>query len=297
MRVQIIGKSKLWIGISVFMVLISIFGLATKKLNYGIDFTGGNLIELKYDKPVTTEQITPTLNRISQEIPQFSENSRISQVDESGVLILRTPELKETEKTKALEILKTYGKYELLKAEKVGATVGKELVTGAILAIIIGCLLIIVYIGIRFEFRFALGGVIALVHDIIIAAGAMAFLGYEINSSFIAALLTILGYSINDTVVVYDRIRENIKRLKGENLEVVIDKSVNEVMIRSLITSFTTLIAIICILIFGGVSLKSFMATLLVGITVGTYSSIFVASPIVYLLDGKMKKNNLKTVK
>jgi len=149
--------------------------------------------------------------------------------------------------------------------------------------------LIIAYISFRFELKFALGGVIALLHDIIIAIGVIALLGYEINSSFIAAILTILGYSINDTIVVYDRIRENLKRHKGLSLENIIDNSVNDVMTRSLNTSFTTLLAVLAVLIFGGDTLKSFMVTLLVGIGVGTYSSIFVASPIVYLLEGKLK--------
>ena len=126
-------------------------------------------------------------------------------------------------------------------------------------------------------------------HDIIIAIGVIALLGYEINSSFIAAILTILGYSINDTIVVYDRIRENLKRHKGLSLENIIDNSVNDVMRRSLNTSFTTLLAVLAVLIFGGDTLKSFMVTLLVGIGIGTYSSIFVASPVVYLLEGKLK--------
>ena len=145
----------------------------------------------------------------------------------------------------------------------------------------------------RFEFRFALGGIISLLHDIIIAIGVIALLGYEINSSFIAAILTILGYSINDTIVVYDRIRENMKRHKGLSLRDNIDTSVNEVMTRSLNTSFTTLLAVVAVLIFGGDTLKSFMVTLLVGIGIGTYSSVFVASPVVYLLEGKMK-NKIK---
>ena len=289
MRVQIIGKSKLWLGISIVLVVLSLISIMTKSLNLGIDFTGGSLFEIKFEKPVTLQEINPTLDEIGKSIPQFSANSRITQVDEKGILILRTQAIDETQKGTVLEGLKTYSKYEVLKSEKVGATVGKELLNSAILSLILGSLLIIAYISFRFELKFALGGVIALVHDIIIAIGVIALLGYEINSSFIAAILTILGYSINDTIVVYDRIRENLKRHKGLSLENIIDNSVNDVMTRSLNTSFTTLLAVLAVLIFGGDTLKSFMVTLLVGIGIGTYSSIFVASPIVYLLEGKLK--------
>ncbi len=289
MRVQIIGKSKLWLSISAVLVVLALISIMTKSLNLGIDFTGGSLFEIKFEKPVTLQEINPTLDEIGKSIPQFSANSRIAQVDEKGILILRTQAIDETQKGTVLEGLKNYSKYEVLKSEKVGATVGKELLNSAILSLILGSLLIIAYISFRFELKFALGGVIALVHDIIIAIGVIALLGYEINSSFIAAILTILGYSINDTIVVYDRIRENLKRHKGLSLENIIDNSVNDVMRRSLNTSFTTLLAVLAVLIFGGDTLKSFMVTLLVGIGIGTYSSIFVASPIVYLLEGKLK--------
>lgn len=290
MRVQIIGKSKLWLGISVVLTVIALIAIFTKGLNLGIDFTGGSLFEIKFEKPITLESINPTLDEIAKDIPQFSSESRIAQVDETGVLLLRTQELKETEKTKVLEVLKTYGNYEVLKSEKVGATVGKELATGALLALIVGSLLIVAYVSFRFELRFALGGIIALLHDVLIAVGAIALLGYEVNSSFIAAVLTILAYSLNDTIIVYDRIRENIKKHKGLSLEQQIDNSVNEVMVRSFITSATVLFSIIALIIFGGATLKTFMVALLVGVSVGTYSSVFVASPVVYLLDGKLKR-------
>ncbi len=293
MRVQIIGKSKLWLGISAILVVLSLVSIMARGLNLGIDFTGGSLFEIKFEKPVTLPEINPTLDEIGKTVTQFSANSRIAQVDEKGILLLRTQTLDESQKATVLEGLKAYGKYEVLKSEKVGATVGKELLNSAILALVIGSLLIVAYISFRFELKFALGGVIALVHDIIIAIGVIALLGYEINSSFIAAILTILGYSINDTIVVYDRIRENLKRHKALSLENIIDNSVNDVMTRSLNTSFTTLLAVLAVLIFGGDTLKSFMVTLLVGIGVGTYSSIFVASPIVYLLEGKLK-NKIK---
>ncbi len=302
MTVQIIGKSKIWLGISAILVVTAIFAIIGKGLNLGLDFTGGNLFEIKFskveadfkkngkvDKVEILKGLNVTLNEIGKEIPQFTSESRVVQIDDKGIALIRTKEIKEEEKSKFLEKLKGYDSYEVLKSEKVGATVGKELIQSALLAIIIGSLLIVVYISWRFELRFALGGVIALLHDVIIAIGAIALLNYEVSSSFIAAVLTILGYSINDTIVVYDRIRENMKKNKGVPLENIIDKSVNEVMTRSLNTSITTLLAVLAILVYGGDTLKTFMVTLLVGIGIGTYSSIFVASPIVYLLEGKFK--------
>ena len=154
--------------------------------------------------------------------------------------------------------------------------------------------MIVIYITMRFEFSFAIGGILSLLHDIIIAVGFIALMGYEVDTPFIAAILTILGYSINDTIVIYDRIRENLKRKhKGWILEQCMDESINQTAIRSLNTSVTTLFSVIAILVFGGASLKTFIMTLLIGILAGTYSSIFVATPVVYLLN-KRKGNNME---
>ena len=188
--------------------------------------------------------------------------------------------------------MKKIGNFEINKEEKVGASVGEELKTSAILALSIGAVLIILYITFRFEFTFAVAAVAALFHDLIIAIGVIALLGYEIDTPFIAAILTILGYSINDTIVVFDRIRENMKRKNRGTFEQCLDKSVNQVMIRSLNTSVTTLFAIIAILVFGGDSLKTFIMTLLIGILAGTYSSVFIATPLVYIFDKNKKGPN-----
>ena len=193
-----------------------------------------------------------------------------------------------------LENLQKLGTYTLDKEEKVGASVGDDLKKAAIYSLVIGSILIVLYITLRFEFSFAIGGILSLLHDIIIAVGFIALMGYEVDTPFIAAILTILGYSINDTIVIYDRIRENLRRKAktGGSLEDVMNDSVNEVMVRSLNTSITTLFSVVAILVFGGASLKTFIMTLLIGILAGTYSSIFVATPIVYLLN-KRKGNNM----
>lgn len=292
MQIEIIKNSKKFLGISAVFLIISLVVFFAKGLNYGIDFSGGNLFQLKFEKSITLNQINNNLDEIAKTIHQVNPNSRKVQISEDNTVIIRTPELKESEKTEVLDNLKKIGNFEIDKEEKVGASVGEELKTSAILALSIGAVLIILYITFRFEFTFAVAAVAALFHDLIIAIGIIALLGYEIDTPFIAAILTILGYSINDTIVVFDRIRENMKRKNRGTFEQCLDKSVNQVMIRSLNTSVTTLFAIIAILVFGGDSLKTFIMTLLIGILAGTYSSVFIATPLVYIFDKNKKGPN-----
>ena len=292
MQIEIIKNSKKFLGISAVFLIVSLVVFFAKGLNYGIDFSGGNLFQLKFEKSITLNQINNNLDEIAKTIHQVNPNSRKVQISEDNTVIIRTPELKESEKTEVLDNLKRIGNFEINKEEKVGASVGEELKTSAILALSIGAVLIILYITFRFEFTFAVAAVAALFHDLIIAIGVIALLGYEIDTPFIAAILTILGYSINDTIVVFDRIRENMKRKNRGTFEQCLDKSVNQVMIRSLNTSVTTLFAIIAILVFGGDSLKTFIMTLLIGILAGTYSSVFIATPLVYILDKNKKGPN-----
>ena len=292
MQIEIIKNSKKFFGISAVFLIVSLVVFFAKGLNYGIDFSGGNLFQLKFEKSITLNQINNNLDEIAKTIHQVNPNSRKVQISEDNTVIIRTPELKESEKTEVLDNLKKIGNFEINKEEKVGASVGEELKTSAILALSIGAVLIILYITFRFEFTFAVAAVAALFHDLIIAIGVIALLGYEIDTPFIAAILTILGYSINDTIVVFDRIRENMKRKNRGTFEQCLDKSVNQVMIRSLNTSVTTLFAIIAILVFGGDSLKTFIMTLLIGILAGTYSSVFIATPLVYIFDKNKKGPN-----
>ena len=292
MQIEIIKNSKKFLGISAVFLIISLVVFFAKGLNYGIDFSGGNLFQLKFEKSITLNQINSNLDEIAKTIHQVNPNSRKVQISEDNTVIIRTPELKESQKTEVLNNLKKIGNFEINKEEKVGASVGEELKASAILGLSIGAVLIILYITFRFEFTFAVAAVAALFHDLIIAIGVIALLGYEIDTPFIAAILTILGYSINDTIVVFDRIRENMKRKNRGTFEQCLDKSVNQVMIRSLNTSVTTLFAIIAILVFGGDSLKTFIMTLLIGILAGTYSSVFIATPLVYILDKNKKGPN-----
>ena len=294
-NLHIIRNIKYYLSVSIVLVVLSIVVFFAKGLNYGIDFTGGNLFQLKYnDKKITLTEINDNLDKLSEKLPQVNSNSRKVQISEDGTIILRVPELKEEDKKEVLNSLQELGAFNLDKEDKVGASIGDDLKKSAIYSLGIGAILIVLYITLRFEFSFAIGGILSLLHDIVIAVGFIALMGYEVDTPFIAAILTILGYSINDTIVIYDRIRENLKRKhKGWTLEECMDESVNQTAIRSLNTSITTLFSVIALLIFGGASLKTFIMTLLIGILAGTYSSIFIATPIVYLLN-KRKDNNME---
>ena len=294
-NLHIIRNIKYYLSVSIVLVVLSIVVFFAKGLNYGIDFTGGNLFQLKYnDKKITLTEINDNLDKLSEKLPQVNSNSRKVQISEDGTIILRVPELKEEDKKEVLNSLQELGAFNLDKEDKVGASIGDDLKKSAIYSLGIGAILIVLYITLRFEFSFAIGGILSLLHDIIIAVGFIALMGYEVDTPFIAAILTILGYSINDTIVIYDRIRENLKRKhKGWTLEECMDESVNQTAIRSLNTSITTLFSVIALLIFGGASLKTFIMTLLIGILAGTYSSIFIATPIVYILN-KRKGNNME---
>ena len=295
-NLHIIRNIKYYLSVSIVLVVLSIIVFFAKGLNYGIDFTGGNLFQLKYnDKKITLTEINENLDKLSEKLPQVNSNSRKVQISEDGTVILRVPELKEEDKKEVLNSLQELGAFNLDKEDKVGASIGDDLKKSAIYSLGIGAILIVLYITLRFEFSFAIGGILSLLHDIIIAVGFIALMGYEVDTPFIAAILTILGYSINDTIVIYDRIRENLKRRHNKNwtLEDCMDESVNQTAIRSLNTSITTLFSVIALLIFGGASLKTFIMTLLIGILAGTYSSIFIATPIVYILN-KRKGNNME---
>ncbi|BBM35838.1 protein translocase subunit SecF [Pseudoleptotrichia goodfellowii] len=290
MNLRVIQLKKYYLGFSAIMVVISIIFFLTIKLNLGVDFKGGDLLQLHYSQAINKDTLNGTLDGIISEVPQL-KNRRL-QYSEDNTIVLRTEQLTDAQKNVVLkQLTEKTGKYELVKYDTVGPTIGKELTSNALTALLIGSLLIIIYITIRFEFVYAVAGVAAVLHDVIIAMGLIAFLKYEINTPFIAAILTILGYSMNDTIVVFDRIRENdAKEGKTKDFAEIIEESANQVYMRSLFTSLTTLLSITVLLLFGGDSLRTFNTALFIGMIFGTYSSIFVASPLVYLMRKYRKK-------
>lgn len=288
MYIEVIKHSKKWVMLSTisFMVFLGMF--FAKGLNYGIDFTGGSLIQLNYTNNITLAEVNKELDGLAIEIPQLASTARKVQVSQAdNNVIIRTAEMSEAQTQELLTKLKDIGDYKLERAEKVGATIGQELKTSAIYALVIGGLLIVLYITMRYEFKFAIAGILTLLHDVTAALGVIALLGYEVDTPFIAAILTILGYSINDTIIIYDRIRESLRKKSDMTFGEVLNRSLNQVLVRSINTSVTTLLALVAILVFGGDSLRTFTTTLLVGIGVGTYSSLYISAPLVYLFEKK----------
>lgn len=288
-----IKNIKYFLGISAVLTIMAIIGLATG-FEAGIDFKGGMMFELKYeDKNVTSESVEKAAQDL---LTGYGVKGTVKIQKTEDTYIIKTPNFdkdltaNEAKKKDFLEKMGAVGKFEVVQISSVGATIGAELRGKAINALIIAAIGILIYITLRFKFSYAVGGIVSLLHDIIIAAGFIAFFKLEIDSTFIAALLTILGYSINDTIVVYDRIRENEIKHKEPTFGETIDLSIRQVFRRSMYTSVTVLFALITLYIFGGESLKTFTTTLLVGITVGTYSSIFVATPVMYWIHERKNK-------
>ncbi len=272
---DIIGKRKIWFILSGILIAISLISLLVQGLNLGIDFSGGTLIEFKFGEQVTTGDVRNILEEFDL------KDSVIQKTANEGILI-RTERLKHERIMEVQErIQQEYPEAELLRTSVVGPTIGQELQSKAIWAILFAALAIVAYISIRFQFRFAIAALGALGHDVLIVLGVFSLLGREINSPFIAALLTIVGYSINDTIVIFDRIREKIRLYRGRgDFAELNNEAVLETLPRSINTSVTTLLPVLAILFLGGSTLVTFMTALLVGMLSGTYSSIFVASPL-----------------
>ncbi|MBD3367086.1 MAG: protein translocase subunit SecF [Candidatus Eisenbacteria bacterium] len=245
----------------------------------GIDFQGGILLQVRFEKPIEAERIRDTLAGIGlggAEIQHFgNDREAIIRVSEEDDVDL-TSQIVE-----ALNAENPDNNAEVRREELVGPKVGKELQSKATQAIIYALIGILIYISIRFEFRFAVGAVAALVHDVLITLGIFSMTGFEITLPVVAALLTIVGYSLNDTIVIYDRIREDKRKLYGRSFVEIVNTSLNESLSRTLVTSLTTLLVVLCLFIFGGEVIRDFAFALMVGVIIGTYSSIYVASPLV----------------
>ncbi len=275
MSLHFIKLRKYWYIISLVIILTGLISLAFRGLNKGIDFTGGNIIELSYTKPVAVEMIREVI--ASQKL----EASRtVQKIGETGYLI-RTPHLTQDQNDNLIAALGKLGKSTVLRNESVGPTIGRELTQKALIALIIASVLMIIYITIRFEFKQGLAAIIALLHDVLIVTGIFSLFRIEIDSAFVAAILTIIGYSINDTIIIFDRIRENmLHRQKGESIEDVVNRSIWQTLTRSINTVLTVIFVLVAMYILGGSTIKTFILAMLIGVISGAYSSICNASPL-----------------
>lgn len=287
------SKSRYAMIISMILVLGSIFLIATKGLNFGIDFAGGTIVQVKYEGAAPIDKMREKLAHN----PLF-EGSSINEFGSADEVVIRMKNSSESV-TKDIgdvtrEELAGTGKFEIRRVDIVGAKVGSELREKGIMALTLAIIGILIYVSVRFEWRFAVASVLALVHDLTISVGAISLLGLDVNLDVIAALLTILGYSINDTIIVFDRIREELSGSSELTVDGVINDSVSRTLSRTTLTSLTVLIVLITLFVFGGEIIHTFAYTLLVGVTVGTYSSIFVASPLLEKLGFNLKAYRAK---
>ena len=282
-KFDIAGKRKLWFLISLLVIVPGLVCMFVRGFNFGIDFTGGTIMDLKFDQPVSIAEVRHSLVPFGLEGSTIQLSGAESDVTESEAVMIRTTDLEEEDRKAVMAGIESeVGHYTVLREEKVGATIGGELITNAVTALVVSWLLIIAYVAYRFEFRFGIAAVLALVHDILIVLAIFSFTQRQIDSSFIAALLTIVGYSINDTIVIFDRIRENLRLhfRRGGDINELVNRSIYQTLTRSLYTVFTVMFTTAALYFFGGETTKDFAFALLVGFGSGCYSSIFIASQL-----------------
>ena len=274
---------------SIILIIISLLLLLIKGLNYGVDFKGGTLIEIRTnDKNISISDLRRSFNKMNLgdvTVKQFgSENDFIVKFEKRN-----------SNKSNFIEEIKNKltnyigDNYDFRRVENVGPKVSSELLKSGIIAIGLSLAAMLIYIWIRFEWQFSLGAIIAIFHDVIITLGIFSLFSFEINLSIVAAVLTIVGYSMNDTVVIFDRVRENLKKYLDIKIFELTNISINETLSRTIITSITTLIALLSIYFFGGQILKGFSLAMILGVIFGTYSSIYIANPILVLLNVSQK--------
>ncbi len=278
-NINFVSKFRKANTVSIIVFILSIILIFFKGLNYGIDFKGGTLIELRAENNINVSAIRDTLNAMNLgdiNVKNFGNKSdfliKVEQKNSNDNNLI--PEIKK----KLTENLNS--KIDFRRVENVGPKVSAELLESSVIAISLALAAMLFYIWVRFEWQFSIGSIIALFHDVVITLGIFSFLSLEINLSIIAAVLTIVGYSMNDTVVIYDRIRENLLKYNKVSISDIANLSINETLARTIITSITTLLALFSIYILGGEILRGFSFAMILGVMIGTYSSIFVASPI-----------------
>jgi preprotein translocase subunit SecF len=292
-KINFMGRK--WLGF-LFSGIVMLVGIVSLILHggpiYGIDFAGGTVAQVKFSQPVESDAIRGALKDAGL------ETSSVQQFEGEGkgeylIRLEKIPaDLASLSATISTALAKQFGEkaFEVRRIEIVGPKVGKELRNKGIVATIFALIAMLIYISWRFEFRFAVGGVVALAHDVIVTIGILSLTNTEFSIPILAALLTIVGYSINDTIVVYDRIRENLPKMRKEPLEKVINISVNETLSRTILTSFTVFIVLLALYFLGGGVIHDFSFALIIGVVFGTYSSVFIASALVAVWENKFPK-------
>ncbi|SHH37685.1 protein translocase subunit SecF [Thermosipho atlanticus] len=295
--IDFVGKKNLFLIISIILIVASLISIFSKGFNLGVEFLGGSEIILRVEANINEAEVR---NIIKDLAPEF-ENARIAKIksvddpdniskfsivvspkDENGNLKIYTGKEKEQISNKIIQKFNENGLKAIIAGfNETSGYAAQEIKNLTWKAIVFTLIAILLYITIRFQFVFGVGAVLALIHDVIITLGFFSFFNYELNVAAIAAILTLIGYSLNDTIVVYDRIRENLKRLRGKNISNIVNESINQVIKRTINTSLTTFIVVFVLLLFSGNSIKPFAYGMSIGVIVGTYSSLYIASPVV----------------
>ena len=286
-NIDFIGGRFISAFLSAALIAAGIWSLSNNSLNYGIDFTGGTKVELAYANDVEIKSIRATLtdSGLTDAVVQYFGNNRdilirvpLSEENSSAKVSTRIVQLLQANSADPIEIR---------SVEFVGPQFGQELFEKGLLALIYALIGVMIYVAFRFEWKFSLGAVAALVHDVVITVGLFSLLQLEFTLPVLAALLAVIGYSLNDTIVVFDRIRENFRRVRDSETKDIMNLSINQTLPRTILTSLTTLLVLAALYFYGGDALNGFAATLIIGVLIGTYSSIFVASPTVLALGAK----------
>ena len=281
-EIDFLAWRKYALGLSLCLVCISTVSLFFKQLNYGLDFTGGSLVELHYAKPVEISSIRKALFEAGYESAQVANFG-----SDQEVLIRLSGNVSDSLGAEIMSLLKDQTEedtIELRRIEYIGPQIGDELRDDGSLAMLLALILMMVYIAFRFQSKFAVAAVMALIHDVLIVLGIFSIFQLDFDLTVLAALLAVIGYSLNDTIVVSDRIRENFRRSRQSNSEEVINSSLNQTLGRTLVTSFTTLVVLFCLYLLGGELIKPFALALICGVIVGTYSSIYIAANVLIML-------------
>ena len=286
-KYNFLGMKKTALIFSSFLIIVSILSFASKGLNWGIDFSSGYIIQLKFSNDI---EIKDVRNKF---IEHGVEDSVIQYFGSNKEVIIKLKEDTEFNKESVNEFLikslKTDNDFQILKLEFVGSQIGSELRDKGEWAMLIALFSILLYIGLRFEFLYGIGAIIALIHDVIITLGFFSITQLQFDLSVLSAVLAVIGYSLNDTIVVYDRIRENSRVIRQDSYEETLNISINQTLSRTIITSLTTLFVLFSLLLLGGIAVEYFAIAMIVGVLVGTYSSIFIASTSLFLLGADNK--------